>query len=203
MEFEELFVAYLNEWTLEIENKKTSKIYKSILKDIKIWFYEVSKTKKNIQKSRKKMEREYLAIRIQFPSIEEAVILKDTQIVLNGFNRLMIYFDEQENNIDTYLNILEGLQNITMEYYKDVKTENKNTLLYIRVLLEIFLEAYERDITTFEKVTLQITDAIEKEQIPILDYAHHVYFLKDFLLQKISCEKNLNFARYQKETMNR
>ena len=101
MEFEELFVAYLNEWTLEIENKKTSKIYKSILKDIKIWFYEVSKTKKNIQKSRKKMEREYLAIRIQFPSIEEAVILKDTQIVLNGFNRLMIYFDEQENNIDT------------------------------------------------------------------------------------------------------
>ncbi len=203
MEYEELFTTYLNQWTLETENEQMSKIYKSILRDIKALFYDAHKERKGTQKISKKIEREYLAIKIQFPSIEETVISKSTKIMLSGFNRLMTYYDEQEKVIDTYFTILEAMHNITSEFYKDAKIKNKNTLLYIRALLEILLEAYKRDIATFEEVSSQIIKAIETEEIPILNYSHNVYFLKDFLLQKVSCEENLNFARYQKETMNR
>ena len=203
MEFEELFAMYLNEWAIEIEQEKIAKVYKAILKDIKFLFYAAHITQKSTQKNRKKLEKEYLAVQIQCPSIKESDILENTKKVLSGFNRLLLYCDESEKVMNTYLRILESLHNITTEYYKERMPKNKKELLFLRVLVEVIAEVYQCDIHTFDKIFSQITEAIEEEQTPILDYKHYVYSLKDFLLQKISREEDLNFNRFQKEIRER
>lgn len=203
MEFEELFAMYLNEWAVEIEQEKNLKVYKAILKDIKFLFYAAYATQKSMQKNRKKLEREYLSIQIQFPSIRKSDISENVKKAISSYNRLITFSYAGEKALNTYLKILESLHNITTEYYKEMMPKSKKELLFLRVLVEIIAESYQWDVHTFDKTFAQITKALEVEQIPILDYEYHVYLLKDFLLQKISGEEDFNFNRFQKEIMER
>lgn len=202
MDYELLFINYVNVLVLENVTLNSKKIYRKLLRElIKLSFL---------------IFKEQKITNFKIVSLQDDLMLVENELVDNeppyyilqstchrspkGYNQLILKYQGKSKKLGLYLQLLNCLKNIIIDYYKVNKT-NKDGLFVLQALLKITEYSYQKDLAEYKEQISSIIELLKKDEIPSIDRLDNIYELIKYVDEKLSQYEYFEPKQFQNEIL--
>lgn len=205
MDYVTLFENYWNAFIEQNAKLKPKKVYRNILKELKLLVIYIYKFRIKTNLKIDDLENDKLLVENELVNNElPYYILKSTlREPPLGYENLIIKYKAKSTKIDLYFNLIHGFKIILNEYIKSNETYSSESLTTIQILLKITKDSFAEDMVQYEEQIKEMIEMMKQNQIPPLVPINNVFELKAFILKQLSQHEEYNLAAYQNETLKR
>ncbi len=199
MDYEQLFLKYKEEFTVENENISSRNVYRRLLKDLKTMILTTFIGQKVSKRNAKRLQNALYLVENELVNNPRTILCftKYTKKPPLGYDRLIWMYQRKETTMMKYANLFCALKEIVVNY-KNLKMPTLDTYIILQSLLEVATDTFKKDLDEYDKQVEEIEEAFYKGTMPFVTIIQNVEDLTDFVISVVCSDDALDFKIFQK-----